>query len=74
MTARLYKMPAPGPVLNDDETLRREWHAFFAGIEDISKRVSTSLAPTSGATLSQLEVQLNAVLAALKVAGLMKAP
>ena len=72
--ATLYRMPRGNlSPLNADGMLEREWQAYLAGIQDATGRVCPSVAQTIGVNLPALEANLNAVIAALKTANLMKA-
>ena len=73
-TAQLYRMPRALRIVASDGTLTREGHAYLSAIEDVSGRVAQSVATTAAVNVAAVDAKVNAVIAALQAAHLMRTP
>jgi hypothetical protein len=66
------QIPKTGTPLIVGEDVNRAWRDYLAGIETVSRRVTTAQPNSAAVTLATLVADHNALLARLRAAGLME--
>ena len=66
-----YRMPSPqSPIVDQNGKLKQGWHQYILGIQD--KRAEAIADLAGGATTAECVTKINDLLAALRVAGLLR--